>query len=182
MLHKIFGRSKVKPGIDCTICDAVSISRTLRITLNKRLDTAAAAMATRMMTRSKPLVFIPLEPSRKGDRAERDDMVGWCCVALTNHSYNEETAFNDVSSHAAQTAPADSRRSVTMRSETTLIQSVYRCAYISASQFKRRLSSWSLKHLVMPSSPSLRLEVVALRTVTMIHLRSRILHARPGSG
>jgi hypothetical protein len=38
------------------------------MTLNKRADTAAAAMVNRMMIRSRPLVFLLVLPRRKGSR------------------------------------------------------------------------------------------------------------------
>lgn len=40
----------------------------LRITLNKRLATAAAAIVHRMINRSRPLVFRPVLPFKKGSK------------------------------------------------------------------------------------------------------------------
>jgi hypothetical protein len=38
----------------------------LRITLNKRLETAAAAIVQRIISRNSPLVLRPVSPFRKG--------------------------------------------------------------------------------------------------------------------
>ena len=43
-------------------------SEDLRITLNKRLATAAAAIVQRMINRRRPLVFRPVSPFKKGSK------------------------------------------------------------------------------------------------------------------
>ena len=43
-------------------------AKDLRITLNKRLATAAAAIVQRMINRRRPLVFRPVSPFKKGSK------------------------------------------------------------------------------------------------------------------
>ena len=56
---------------------ARSMLGNLRITLNKRLATAAAAMVQRMISLSKLLVLRPESPFRKGVKG-LDDMLSVC--------------------------------------------------------------------------------------------------------
>lgn len=53
----------------------------VRITLNKRLDTAAAAMVHNMINRKRPRVFRPVSPLRKGsidvDAIAKDQRDEW---------------------------------------------------------------------------------------------------------
>lgn len=45
------------------------LAEDLRMTLNKRLATAAAAIVHRMINRSRPRVFRPVSPFKKGSNA-----------------------------------------------------------------------------------------------------------------
>lgn len=77
MLDEVFGGAEIEPGIDCehpiSQCDVqrglghehswMMLSK--RMTLKRRLETAAAAIVARMMMRSMPRVFRPVAPSKK---------------------------------------------------------------------------------------------------------------------
>lgn len=57
----------------------------LRITLNKRLATAAAAMVHRMISRRRPLVFRPVSPFKKGSKTSTGifDVAGLFLYSIT---------------------------------------------------------------------------------------------------
>lgn len=77
MLDEVFRGAKIEPRVNCK--HSISQGKiwggpehkhswmmlSKRMTLKRRLDTAAAAMVARMMMRSMPRVFRPVAPSKK---------------------------------------------------------------------------------------------------------------------